>query len=167
MACAAEPMTRASSSPGPTRAFRVMGGEQAALGAGNGPPRCGQMDGGGSRSLQGPDPPEIRGRRAIRYYATARLWDDGVIDPVQTRDVLGLALGVCLENPITGGAPVWGVPDVTGLSPSVSASRCHLPKASSGRDLTLSSFLPSLSRGGGPPAGWWRGRRSMQAEAMP
>ncbi|MBB3860378.1 3-methylcrotonyl-CoA carboxylase beta subunit [Novosphingobium hassiacum] len=34
------------------------------------------------------------------YYATARLWDDGVIDPVQTRDVLGLALEVCLEVPI-------------------------------------------------------------------
>ena len=26
------------------------------------------------------------------YYATARLWDDGIIDPVQTRDVLGLAI---------------------------------------------------------------------------
>ena len=34
------------------------------------------------------------------YYATARLWDDGVIDPVQTRDVLGLALEVCLGAPI-------------------------------------------------------------------
>jgi 3-methylcrotonyl-CoA carboxylase beta subunit len=34
------------------------------------------------------------------YYATARLWDDGVIDPVQTRDVLGLALGACLEAPV-------------------------------------------------------------------
>lgn len=33
------------------------------------------------------------------YYATARLWDDGVIDPVQTRDVLGLALGACLQAP--------------------------------------------------------------------
>ena len=42
------------------------------------------------------------------YYATARLWDDGVIDPVQTRDVLGLALGVCLENPVTE-APRFGV----------------------------------------------------------
>jgi 3-methylcrotonyl-CoA carboxylase beta subunit len=29
------------------------------------------------------------------YYATARLWDDGVIDPAQTRDVLGLVLGAC------------------------------------------------------------------------
>ena len=34
------------------------------------------------------------------YYATARLWDDGVIDPVQTRDVLGLAFAACLEAPI-------------------------------------------------------------------
>jgi 3-methylcrotonyl-CoA carboxylase beta subunit len=39
-------------------------------------------------------------REGNPYYATARLWDDGVIDPVQTRDVLGLALGVCLEAPI-------------------------------------------------------------------
>jgi 3-methylcrotonyl-CoA carboxylase beta subunit len=34
------------------------------------------------------------------YYATARLWDDGVIDPVQTRDVLALALAATLEAPI-------------------------------------------------------------------
>ena len=34
------------------------------------------------------------------YYATARLWDDGVIDPVQTRDVLGLAFSATLEAPI-------------------------------------------------------------------
>jgi len=38
------------------------------------------------------------------YYATARLWDDGVIDPVQTRDVLGLALEACLETPIAARA---------------------------------------------------------------
>ncbi|HUD30147.1 MAG TPA: carboxyl transferase domain-containing protein [Novosphingobium sp.] len=42
------------------------------------------------------------------YYATARLWDDGVIDPVQTRDVLGLALEACLEAPIAE-APRFGV----------------------------------------------------------
>ncbi|WP_260925474.1 carboxyl transferase domain-containing protein [Novosphingobium sp. 9] len=34
------------------------------------------------------------------YYATARLWDDGVIDPVQSRDVLGLALATCLRAPV-------------------------------------------------------------------
>jgi len=42
------------------------------------------------------------------YYATARLWDDGIIDPVQTRDVLGLALGTCLEAPIPE-RPKFGV----------------------------------------------------------
>jgi 3-methylcrotonyl-CoA carboxylase beta subunit len=34
------------------------------------------------------------------YYATARLWDDGIIDPVQTRDVLALALSAALNAPI-------------------------------------------------------------------
>ena len=34
------------------------------------------------------------------YHATARLWDDGVIDPVQTRDVLGLAVSASLNAPI-------------------------------------------------------------------
>ena len=34
------------------------------------------------------------------YYATARLWDDGIIDPAQTRDVLGLALSATLNTPI-------------------------------------------------------------------
>ncbi|MEC7622780.1 MAG: carboxyl transferase domain-containing protein, partial [Pseudomonadota bacterium] len=42
------------------------------------------------------------------YYATARLWDDGVIDPVQTRDVLGLALSATLEAPIAE-RPQFGV----------------------------------------------------------
>ena len=34
------------------------------------------------------------------YYATARLWDDGVIEPAKTRDAVGLALSACLEAPI-------------------------------------------------------------------
>jgi 3-methylcrotonyl-CoA carboxylase beta subunit len=34
------------------------------------------------------------------YYATARLWDDGIIDPQQTRDVLGLAFSASLNAPI-------------------------------------------------------------------
>ena len=34
------------------------------------------------------------------YHATARLWDDGVIDPAQTRDVLGLAFAATLNSPI-------------------------------------------------------------------
>ncbi|MDE2563300.1 MAG: methylcrotonoyl-CoA carboxylase [Sphingomonadales bacterium] len=41
-------------------------------------------------------------------HATARLWDDGVIDPAQTRDVLGLALAATLEAPIAE-RPAFGV----------------------------------------------------------
>ncbi|WP_449280497.1 carboxyl transferase domain-containing protein [Leucobacter sp.] len=34
------------------------------------------------------------------YYSTARLWDDGIIEPGQTRDVLGLALDVVMRAPL-------------------------------------------------------------------
>jgi 3-methylcrotonyl-CoA carboxylase beta subunit len=34
------------------------------------------------------------------WHATARLWDDGIIDPAQTRDVLGLAFAATLNAPI-------------------------------------------------------------------
>jgi 3-methylcrotonyl-CoA carboxylase beta subunit len=34
------------------------------------------------------------------YYSTARLWDDGVIDPADTRMVLGLALSACANAPL-------------------------------------------------------------------
>ncbi|MBO9577059.1 MAG: methylcrotonoyl-CoA carboxylase [Sphingobium sp.] len=34
------------------------------------------------------------------WHAAARLWDDGIIDPAQTRDVLGLSLAACLNAPI-------------------------------------------------------------------
>jgi len=39
-------------------------------------------------------------RQGHPYYATARLWDDGVIDPAQTRDVLALAISAALNAPI-------------------------------------------------------------------
>jgi len=38
-------------------------------------------------------------REGSPYHSTARLWDDGVIDPVDTRQVLGLALSVVLNAP--------------------------------------------------------------------
>lgn len=41
------------------------------------------------------------------YYATARLWDDGIIDPLDTRDVLGLALDVVARTPLP--EPRFGV----------------------------------------------------------
>jgi 3-methylcrotonyl-CoA carboxylase beta subunit len=34
------------------------------------------------------------------YYASARLWDDGVIDPADTRMVLGLSISATLNAPI-------------------------------------------------------------------
>ena len=39
-------------------------------------------------------------RQGHPYYASARLWDDGVIDPAQTREVLSLALEAALSAPI-------------------------------------------------------------------
>ncbi|MBO9308157.1 MAG: methylcrotonoyl-CoA carboxylase [Chloroflexi bacterium] len=39
-------------------------------------------------------------REGNPYYATARLWDDGIIDPPQTRRVVALALSACLNAPI-------------------------------------------------------------------
>ncbi|WP_192980945.1 carboxyl transferase domain-containing protein [Pseudomonas sp. EggHat1] len=39
-------------------------------------------------------------KQAHAYYSSARLWDDGVIDPAQTRDVLALALSASLNAPI-------------------------------------------------------------------
>ena len=41
------------------------------------------------------------------YYATARLWDDGIVDPDRTRDLLGLALDVVSRTPLP--APGFGV----------------------------------------------------------
>jgi len=39
------------------------------------------------------------------YYSTARLWDDGVLDPIETRDVLGLALAAARYAPIPDTQP--------------------------------------------------------------
>jgi acyl-CoA carboxylase subunit beta len=41
-------------------------------------------------------------------FATARLWDDGIIDPADTRDVVGLALSACVSAPVKG-TMSWGV----------------------------------------------------------
>lgn len=39
-------------------------------------------------------------REGSPYFSTARLWDDGIIDPVETRDILGLCLGVAMTTPV-------------------------------------------------------------------
>jgi 3-methylcrotonyl-CoA carboxylase beta subunit len=50
----------------------------------------------GRGSLQGPVAPD----QGHPYYASARLWDDGVIDPADTRRVLALGLSASLNAPI-------------------------------------------------------------------
>ncbi len=39
-------------------------------------------------------------RQGHPYYSTARLWDDGIIDPAETRNVLGLSIAASLNAPI-------------------------------------------------------------------
>lgn len=39
-------------------------------------------------------------RQSSAYYASARLWDDGVIDPKDTRKVLALGISASLNAPI-------------------------------------------------------------------
>ena len=48
------------------------------------------------------------GEQSDPYYATSRLWDDGIIEPAQTRDVLGLCLSIATSTPApTGHTPVY------------------------------------------------------------
>jgi len=48
------------------------------------------------------------GEQSDPYYATSRLWDDGLIEPAQTRDVLGLCLSIVSSTPdATGHSPVY------------------------------------------------------------
>jgi 3-methylcrotonyl-CoA carboxylase beta subunit len=72
----------------PNARISVMGGEQAAT-----------VLSAVGRS----DPDEIRAkyeREGNPYYSTARLWDDGVIDPVDTRRVVALGISAALNAPI-------------------------------------------------------------------
>lgn len=43
------------------------------------------------------------------YYSTAMLWDDGVLDPADTRNVLGMAISAALNAPIRDDVPGFGV----------------------------------------------------------
>ncbi|MFZ2629148.1 MAG: carboxyl transferase domain-containing protein, partial [Rugosibacter sp.] len=47
-------------------------------------------------------------RQSDPYYATSRLWDDGLIEPATSRDVLGLALALLVRRPVPATAtPVY------------------------------------------------------------
>jgi 3-methylcrotonyl-CoA carboxylase beta subunit len=39
-------------------------------------------------------------KQSHAYYSSARLWDDGVIDPLDTRKIIGLSLSATLNAPI-------------------------------------------------------------------
>jgi 3-methylcrotonyl-CoA carboxylase beta subunit len=43
---------------------------------------------------------EMFDRQSHPLYASARLWDDGIVDPRKSRDVLGLSLSAALNAPI-------------------------------------------------------------------
>jgi acetyl-CoA carboxylase carboxyltransferase component len=73
----------------PNARISVMGGEQAAT-----------VLSAVGRS----DPDEIRAkyeREGNPYYSTARLWDDGILDPLDTRRVLALGIAASLNAPIS------------------------------------------------------------------
>jgi len=88
----------------PNARISVMGGEQAASVLAT-VRRDGLEGSGKSWSKQDEDAfktpiREQYERQGHPYYATARLWDDGVIDPADTRRVLGLAISAALNAPI-------------------------------------------------------------------
>jgi len=87
----------------PNARISVMGGEQAASVL-----ATVRRDGIEAKGGQWPKDEEEKFKAPIReqyekqghpYYATARLWDDGVIDPADTRRVLGLALAATRNAP--------------------------------------------------------------------
>ena len=87
----------------PNARISVMGGEQAASVL-----ATVKRDGIEARGGEWSTKDEEAFRQPIReqyeqqghpYYATARLWDDGVIDPADTRRVLGLALAAAVNHP--------------------------------------------------------------------
>ncbi|MEM7202979.1 MAG: carboxyl transferase domain-containing protein [Planctomycetota bacterium] len=94
----------------PNARISVMGGEQAAGVLVT--VKRDQLEGKG-KALSAADEDGIRAPILEKYdreghplYSTARLWDDGILDPRQTRNVLGLAFRAALNAPI----PDWRAP---------------------------------------------------------
>jgi 3-methylcrotonyl-CoA carboxylase beta subunit len=93
----------------PNARISVMGGDQAATVL-----AIVKREGMQRRGDAWPETDEVAFRNDIRQqyetqghpvYASARLWDDGVIDPVETRTVLGLALAIAATKPDPGERP--------------------------------------------------------------
>ena len=95
----------------PTARISVMGGEQA---AGVLTTIKAAQAAKAGRTIDDAELEEIRRpildkyeREGSPYYSTARLWDDGILDPSRTRDALGLAIAVSHHAPIP--RPAFGV----------------------------------------------------------
>jgi 3-methylcrotonyl-CoA carboxylase beta subunit len=95
----------------PNARISVMGGEQAAAVL-----ATVRRDAAEARGGSWPAEDEEEFKQPIRqqyerqgspYYSSARLWDDGVIDPLDTRRVLGMALSIAAHAPLP--APGYGV----------------------------------------------------------
>ena len=93
----------------PNASISVMGGEQASLVL-----STVKRDGLEARGEEWPEEKQKEFEKQIReqyeaqghpYYATARLWDDGIIDPVDTRKVLGQAVSASMNRPRTSDTP--------------------------------------------------------------
>lgn len=89
----------------PNAQIGVMGGEQAAqvmitvkndqLARQGSPPLPDEM----MKQIKGPIIASAE-REGSAYYSTAQMWDDGILDPARTRDVLGLAISAALNAPL-------------------------------------------------------------------
>src|SRR5690606_7730528 len=95
----------------PNARISVMGGEQAAgvlvQVKREQAERAGEVCRGGQHQTVRKPRREQYERERHPYYSSARLWDDGVLDPAQARDVLGLAISAALDAPIV--PPRFGV----------------------------------------------------------
>ncbi len=98
----------------PNAEIGVMGGEQAAdvlvtvkndqLARAGSPPMSDEE----VEAIKGPIVEAAR-KESNAYYSTANLWDDGIIDPAETRNVLGLAISAALNAPIRDDAAGFGI----------------------------------------------------------
>lgn len=96
----------------PNSRISVMGGEQAANVLAT--VKQDQLKAGGKNQMSEKELEEFKRpvlekyeKEGSPYYASARLWDDGVIDPAQTRDILGLCLSTTHNEEFPD--PQWGV----------------------------------------------------------
>jgi len=84
----------------PNARISVMGGEQAAqtlvtVKVQQLAERGETLDDAGQKEIAEPILSKFE-HEGSPYYSTSRLWDDGILDPVETRDVLGLAIAIAL-----------------------------------------------------------------------